>query len=525
MRSRATLRPTDGECNDRQRCRAGPGICYAASMPPPGRNTNAPDFTLRSRRVVLGGEVLPASIVVRGGHIAAVNTETTSAADTTAHASSLAPAPAGGRLIDVGELVVMPGIIDAHVHVNEPGRTDWEGFATAGRAAAAGGVTTMVVMPLNCSPVATTPAALHAEADAAARTCIVDHGFWGGLIPGNAHQLRPLWDAGVLGFKCFLVHSGLDEFPNVTRADLGAAMPLLAGLAPGGAVLLAHAEDPTEVAAARGPSGLDQSPRSYAAYLASRPESAERAAIEMMIELCRAHRSRVHIVHVSAASALPMLAAAQGEGLPLSSETCPHYLAFAADQIADGQTVFKCAPPIRNSANRESLWAGLRDETLDLIGSDHSPCPPELKGLDTGNFATSWGGVSSLQLTLPAVWTHARVRGFTLTDLARWLCAAPARLAGIHAFKGRIAPGFDADLLVFDPDASWDVQAAALQHRHKITPYDGVSLRGVVTATFLRGRQVYNDTAGGRGFEPLNPLGQDGFATEATGQWVKRTRT
>lgn len=487
--------------------------------PPP------PDFTLRSRRVVVDGAILPASIVVQGGRIAAVNVEGATQR-ATAGANPAAASPSDhGRVIDVGDLAVLPGIVDAHVHVNEPGRTEWEGFATAGRAAAAGGVTTMVVMPLNCSPVATTPGALRAEADAAGHACIVDHGFWGGVVPGNTDQLRPLWQSGVLGFKCFLVHSGLDEFPNVARADLDAAMPVLAGLAPGGAPLLAHAEDPAEIAAARTPSGLEASPRSYAAYLASRPEAAECAAIATMIEACRTHRSRVHIVHVAAASALPALAAARREELPLSTETCPHYLVFSAGTIADGQTVFKCAPPIRNAANREQLWAGLREGTLDLIGSDHSPCPPALKALDTGDFAASWGGISSLQLTLPAVWMGAHARGFALTDIARWLAAAPARLAGISAFKGRIAPGFDADLVVFDPDAIWPVRAGSLQHRHKITPYDGSTVRGVVMATFLRGRQVYRNTACAGGFEPLTPLGHDGFAMEATGQWVKRTRT
>lgn len=430
-----------------------------------------------------------------------------------------------GVVIDVGGLVVMPGVIDAHVHVNEPGRTEWEGFASAGRAAAAGGVTTMVVMPLNCSPVATTREALLAEARAAAGACAVDFGFWGGVVPGNAGELAALWDAGVLGFKCFLVHSGIDEFPNSTRADLEKALGVLRGLKEGGAVLLAHAEAPEVIDAARAGSGLDARPRSYGAYLASRPAGAEVRAIEMMVGLCRESGSRVHIVHVATGEALPLLRAARGEGLAISAETCPHYLAFAAEEIGEGRTEFKCAPPIRGKAERERLWEGLKSGDLDLIGSDHSPCPAELKELASGSFAAAWGGISSLQLTLALVWSGARGRGFALDDVARWLCVGPSRLAGVDGFKGKIAPGYDADLVVFDPEASWIVRGAELEHRHKVTPYDGVELRGRVMATFVRGRMVYaaGDMPGasGQGWG----LGADGFRREASGTWVKRAHT
>ncbi len=428
--------------------------------------------------------------------------------------------PGPGPTLDAGEHVVMPGVIDAHGHVNDPGRADWEGFPSAGRAAAAGGVTTMVVMPLNCSPVATTSDALRAEARAAAGACLVDYGFWGGVVPGNAPHLRGLWEDGVLGFKCFLVHSGIDEFPNVTERDLEAAMPLLRSLAPSGATLHVHAEDPATIDAARPGSGLDAAPRSYRAYLASRPPEAEVRAIERMITLCRRHRCRAHIVHVSAASALPPIRQARREGLPITAETCPHYLAFGAEEIGDGRTLHKCAPPIRDRANSEELWAALADGTLDLIASDHSPCPPELKRVDTGDFAGAWGGISSLQLSLPVVWTHAARRGHGVERLAQWLCAAPARLAGIDGMKGRLAPGLDADIVIWDPEATWTVRSADLHHRHKPTPYDGLTLRGSVKATFVRGRQVF----GAPGFERVGTLGNDGLRAEAIGGWTKRTR-
>jgi len=355
--------------------------------------------------------------------------------------------------------------------------------------------------------------------------CRVDFGLWGGLVPGNVGRLREVWDTGVLGFKCFLVHSGIDEFPNATRDDLEAAMPALRDL---GAVLLVHAEMPWVIDAARGASGLDADPRSYAKYLASRPPESETRAIEMMIELCRRHRGAVHIVHVATGEAIGALRAARGEGLPITAETCSHYLALAAEEIGDGETIYKCAPPIRGRANGERLWEALRAGDLDLVASDHSPCPPRMKRIDSGSLVDAWGGISSLQLTLPVVWTHARQRGFSLMDVARWLCAGPARLAGVSAFKGRVAPGYDADLVVFDPNASWRVRASELHHRHAVTPYDGAELSGSVRATMVRGEWAF----AAPGFDAVVASGEraqgrdaSGFALEVGGQWIKRQGT
>lgn len=473
------------------------GVCYCV-----GVETN--DFSILSRRVVVGGVIAPATLVVRDGKIAEVRLGNA--------------AVAGVRTVDVGDLVVMPGVVDAHVHVNEPGRTEWEGFATAGRAAVAGGVTTMVVMPLNCSPVATGVRALMGEVRAAEGTCACDFGFWGGLIPGNVGELEALWDAGVLGFKCFMVHSGIDEFPNVAKEDLEAALPRLAGL---GAVVLAHAEEPRLIEAARGASGLDAEPRRYARWLASRPSESETVAVETLIEVSTRAQCAAHVVHVSAAGSLEAIARAKRAGARLSAETCPHYLMFEAEEISDGATEFKCAPPIRERMHREALWKGLREGVLDLVASDHSPAPVELKSLKEGNFAKAWGGIAGLQVQLPAVWAGARAHGCELTDVVRWMCEAPAKLAGVADQKGKIEAGMDADLIVFDPDAEWMVCGSELEHRHKATPYDGRSVRGVVHATFVRGKQVFSSGQFGFG------AGLDGaraFAKEAGGRWVKRSR-
>jgi allantoinase len=368
------------------------------------------------------------------------------------------------------------------VHVNEPGRTEWEGFATAGAAAAAGGVTTIVDMPLNSVPATTTVRALDLKREAA-RACRVDVQFWGGVVPGNAADLDPLADAGVRGFKCFLSPSGVDEFAHVGERDLRQALPILARR---GLPLLVHAESPPALQ----PIDPAADPRRYGTWLASRPARAEADAVALLVALCREYRARIHVVHVAAAEAVTLIAEAKREGLPLTAETCPHYLTFCAEEIADGATEFKCAPPIRDRSQRESLWRALQDGVLDLVATDHSPCPPALKG--DGDFAAAWGGIASLELSLAATWTAASARGLGVDRVAEWLCAAPARLAGLGD-RGMIAPGMRADLVEWDPDASFVVDQQNLQQRHKCTPYHGRRLRGRVLRTWIGGRLVYGD--------------------------------
>ena len=378
----------------------------------------------------------------------------------------------------------MPGIVDTHVHVNEPGRTEWEGFETATAAAAAGGITTLVDMPLNSVPATTNAAALEAKRASrlAAAGAAIDVLFWGGVVPGNAGDLQALVNAGVPGFKCFMSPSGVDEFAFVEEADLREALPILKRL---GRPLLAHAEWPPALKPV--PSTSD--PRAYATWLASRPPQAEVEAIAILIDLCREFRAPIHIVHLAAAEALPMLRAARAEGLPITVETCPHYLTFCAEEIPDQATLFKCAPPIRGRANREALWQALVDGDIDVIATDHSPCPPSMKA--DGDFIRAWGGIAALELSLPAVWTGASARGIPLARVTEWLSAAPSRLAGIDGRKGSIAAGKDADLVVWDPDATFVVDEARLRQRHKRTPYAGLTLRGRVIETYARGRLVY----------------------------------
>jgi allantoinase len=426
-------------------------------------------WALVSRRVVAPDGTRAAAVVISGEQVVDV--------------VALDELAISCRVGDVGDRVVMPGLVDTHVHINEPGRTEWEGFITATRAAAAGGITTLVDMPLNSSPVTTTVEALALKVEAARGKLQVDCGFYGGVIPGSSGHVGALIDAGVLGFKAFLCHSGIDEFPNATELDLRAVMPELARA---GLPLLVHAELTGPVARATDPDG-----RSYQQYLASRPRAWEHDAIGLMIALCREFGCRVHIVHLSSADALPMIARARAEGLPLTVETCPHYLTFAAEEIPDGDTRFKCAPPIRERANRERLWEGLRDGLIDTIGTDHSPAPPELKLLETGDLSRAWGGIASLQLALPAVWTEAHRRGFTINDLTGWMAKRPAELVGLSRRKGEIAPGRDADLVVFDPESTFNVDPTALQHRHRATPYEGRALLGRVETTYLRGRPVF----------------------------------
>jgi allantoinase len=377
--------------------------------------------------------------------------------------------------------VLMPGLVDTHVHINEPGRTEWEGFETATRAAAAGGVTTVIDMPLNSIPPTTTVEALEIKRKAAAGAVYVDTGFWGGAVPDNLDQLRRLHDAGVFGFKCFLLHSGVDEFPHLNTAQLELALEQMHDF---GALMIVHAENSQAID--RAPSAEGDR---YRRFLASRPRGAENVAIAEVIEAARYTRARVHILHLSSSDALPMLASARREGVLVTVETCPHYLSFSAESIPDGATQFKCCPPIRESANRELLWDGLRNGVIDCIVSDHSPSTPELKRFDIGDFGVAWGGIASLQLGLRAVWSQARVHGFTLVDVAEWMSARTAQLAGL-GHKGRIALGYDADLVRFAPDEAQVVSAAALEHRHPVTPYDGMALAGIVRETWLHGTRI-----------------------------------
>jgi allantoinase len=372
--------------------------------------------------------------------------------------------------------VLLPGLVDTHVHVNEPGRTEWEGFATATAAAARGGVTTILDMPLNSIPPTCDPHALELKRKVAQPQVCVDVGFWGGAIPGNSGQLAPLHELGVFGFKCFLLPSGVDEFPPLDKAQLREAMATIASF---GGLLIAHAEDERWITSA--PNRPE-----YKGFLGSRPPAAEQHAIETLLETARDTGCRVHVVHLSAADALPLIEAARADGVAVTVETCPHHLTFAADEVPDGATQFKCCPPIRDAPNREALWDGLRRGAIDTIVSDHSPCTPELKRLDTGDFGAAWGGIASLQLGLPAVWTQARRRGFALPDVVGWMAAATADLVGL-AHKGRIAVGADADLVAFAPEEDVVVDARTLAHRHPVTPYHGRRLTGAVRRVWLRG--------------------------------------
>ncbi len=429
------------------------------------------DLVVRARRAVLPDGEGPAAIAIRDGRFTALQ-------------------PPDTRLearveLDAGDRVVLPGLVDTHVHVNDPGRAEWEGWETATRAAAAGGVTTIVDMPLNSVPATTTVAGLEAKLRAAEGRARVDYGLWGGVVPGNAGELHALVDAGVRGFKAFLVDSGVPEFPSVGERDLRAAMGILADR---DLPLLAHAEDPV----ALDPKALEAAPGRYASWRASRPAAAEASAIEILARLALETGARVHVVHVSSEEGARAVAAAREKGARITAETCPHYLFFEAGSVPN-RTVFKCAPPIRAAADREALWDALRDGTLDLIASDHSPCPPELK---TSDFATAWGGIASLEISLAAVWTAARAHGFEPADLARWMSAAPARLAGLDGQKGAIAPGLDADFVIWDPDEERIVRGAELYQRHPVTPYEGERLAGRVAATFVRGERVYDGETG-----------------------------
>ena len=436
---------------------------------------DAPDLIVRGKRVITTRGERPAAIHIRAEIIVAV--------------SDFSDVPSGCPVYEAGDLVVMPGLVDTHVHINEPGRTDWEGFSTATRAAAAGGVTTLIEMPLNSIPATITVAAFHEKLAAATGKLWVDTGFWGGLVPGNSLELRALWEAGCFGFKCFLVDSGVDEFARVTEQDLRAGLTELGKIR---APLLVHAELPGPIEDAGKHLSADSPASSYKTWLDSRPRAAENDAIALLLRLSTEYGVHIHVVHLSSSGSLPQLRLARTNQAKLTVETCPHYLKFVAEEIPDGATQFKCAPPIREIENREKLWAALGDGTIDMIATDHSPCPPHMKQQPTGDFMCAWGGIASLQLSLPAVWTEAWLRGYSLSHLANWMCTAPAHLAGLKNKKGAIAIGNDADLVIWNPDLAFRIDPAQLQHRHKLTPYAGMELIGKVDATFLRGQKIYD---------------------------------
>jgi allantoinase len=425
------------------------------------------DLVIRGRGVVTPQGTRPASVHIADGRIVRVG--------------SWEEVSSGIPVVDAGESIVMPGLVDTHVHINEPGRTEWEGFESGTRAAAAGGVTTILDMPLNSIPATTTASALEAKREAAREKSVVNVEFIGGVVPGNAGELEALRDGGVRAFKCFLSPSGVDEFPPVSDSDLRKAFPVLARL---GLPLMVHAEDPACLLPGRGSS------RKYGDYLTTRPVAAERAAITLLTRLMARAPTPVHIVHLSSASSLDIVRTARARGLTLTVETCPHYLTFAAEEIPDGATEYKCAPPIRDEAERDALWDALIAGDIDLIASDHSPCPPEMKDTD-GDFFPAWGGIASLQLSLSAVWTGARTRGVKPERVAQWMSTAPARLVGLQDRKGALIAGYDADIILWDPDARFVVDPTQLLHRHKLTPYLGRELFGKVSATYVCGRRIF----------------------------------
>ncbi len=437
-----------------------------------------PDFDLvvRGTRIVTGAGIVAGEVGVRGGVIAAIE--------------PLGSNLAGTEVLELDQdETLIPGLVDTHVHVNEPGRTEWEGFASATRAAAAGGVTTLIDMPLNSIPPTTSVEALNLKRSVAADQAFVDVGFWGGAVPGNKDDLRPLHEEGVFGFKCFLIHSGVDEFPHLEPAEMAADLKELASF---DSLLIVHAEDPAVIEHAPTAGGKE-----YRTFLASRPRGAENTAIAAVIEAARSTGGRAHILHLSSSDALPMIAAARAEGVRLTVETCPHYLTLKAEEIPDGATAFKCCPPIREDANRELLWQALLEGTIDCIVSDHSPSTLDLKDLDNGDFAVAWGGVSSLQLGLSLIWTEAQQRGIPLEQVISWMSTRPAQLVGLTN-KGHLAPGSSADFAVFAANDTFTVDAAQLHHKNPITPYDGKTLTGTIRKPYPRGTPINRHTPTGK---------------------------
>jgi len=432
-----------------------------------------PDLAIFSKRVFVNGELKPATIFIKSGKILDLT-------------DGLAQPP-DCKFIDAGNDIVMPGLIDAHVHINEPGRTEWEGFYTGTMAAAAGGITTIVDMPLNSSPVTTTPEAFELKLAAAKDKVHVNCGFWGGIVPENVNDLEPLLKSGVLGIKSFLVHSGIDEFKNTSIKNLKSALPLLAKY---NLPLLVHCELELDNPAAK---LLDEQPQSYSAYLKSRPKRWENEAIDALIEICWDLPTKIHIVHLSSSEALPAIRLARRTGLPISVETCPHYLYFDEENIPDGNPLYKCAPPIREMANNELLWRALENNLIDFIASDHSPAPANVKQLDSKNLKTAWGGIAGLQFSLPVIWTAAKKRGATIADMVKWLSANPATFLNLDHRKGKLETGYDADLVIWDPDAAFVLKKEMVHHRHKISPYIGENFCGLVKQTFVNGHKVFDD--------------------------------
>jgi len=428
-----------------------------------------PNFAIISHRVLTPKGERPAAILIQEEKIMDV--------------VSISEIPSDCPVEDMKNDVVMPGLVDTHVHINEPGRTDWEGFETATKAAAAGGITTLVDMPLNCIPVTTTVDALNEKIAATKNQLWVDCGFYGGLIPDNLQNIESLADAGVLGFKAFLSHSGIDEFPNINEKHLREALPIFANK---GIPVLVHAELEN---------GATQSEdhSTYKSFQDSRPKSWENNAVKLLIQLSKEFDARIHIVHLSSADILAEIAQTRNDGYPISVETCPHYLHFSSEHISDGDTRFKCAPPIWESDNKEKLWSGLENGLINFITSDHSPCTAELKNLEVGDFEKAWGGISSIQFTLPVIWTECKTRGYSMDQLINWMSKQPAKFIGKDQQKGQISPGFDADLVCWNPDEKYIIQKEAIHHKNKLTPYEGESLYGVVNATFLRGQKVYEN--------------------------------
>lgn len=426
-----------------------------------------PDLAIYSNRIITPNGIKEAYVLIRKGKILDVVDELQQGSF---------------HVVDAGNNVVMPGIVDPHVHINEPGRTDWEGFDTATKAALAGGITSLVEMPLNASPVTTTVAAYEQKLKATAGKLHSNSGFWGGIIPGNEKEIEPLIEKGVLGFKAFLTHSGIDEFPNVREEDLRKAMPLLAKH---GLPLLVHCELSSNQSSI-------SNPKSYINYLSSRPKKWEDDAIALMIKLCEAFNCRTHIVHLSSADSIEQIEQAKNKGLPLTVETAQHYLFFTAEEIPDGATAYKCAPPIREKQNQDALWSALQSGIIDFVASDHSPAPSAMKATESGDFMKAWGGIASLQFALPVLWTAARNRNCTLTDIAKWLSANPSQLAGLKN-KGKIEKGFDADLVIWNPEESFTVTEEMILHRHKLTPYLAKELYGTVRQTWLAGEKVFDE--------------------------------